>query len=158
MTATETKCSDVRVAIPVDAPAIFDLMMLAHDEAGEHVVCPEKVVARIWEAVNRNGSLIGVVGDPGKALCGYVFMVLDEVWYSTNMQILELSNFVHPDHRRSNYAKQLIAFSKKCADGLGLDLTMGVMSNARTEAKCRLYQRQLTPVGQFFVYKPNRSA
>lgn len=154
---SETKCPDVRVAVPVDAPAIFDLMISAHEEAGEHKLNPEKVTHRIWQAVNRQASLIGVIGEPGEELKGYVYIVIDGVWYSDDMQALELSNFVGPNHRRSNYAKQLIAFSKKCADGLGLDLTMGVMSNERTEAKCRLYQRQLTPVGMFFSYKPNRA-
>ena len=151
-------CPDVRVATPADANAIFDLMTLAHEENAEHDLSEAKVKFRIDLAVNRRGCLMGVIGDCGGPLKGYVYLILDEIWYSNAAQILELSNFVHPDHRRSTYAKQLIDFAKKCSDGLGIDLTIGVFSNSRTEAKIRLYQRQVKPVGAFFCHKPDRSA
>jgi len=84
-------------------------------------------------------------------------MVLDEIWYAKpgTMQLLELSLFVHPDYRRSERAKQLMQFSKQASEGLSLDLTIGVFSNSRTEAKIRLYQRQFRQVGAYFMYRPS---
>ena len=150
-------CDDVRLATPDDMQAVYDLMMLAHEECGEHKVSPEKVLQKIALATHRQASLIGVVGPVGERfLKGYVLLIIEPVWYSDDYQLLEVSNFVHPDHRRSDYAKQLIVFSKRCAENLSLDLTMGVYSNERTEAKVRLYRRQLPPVGAFFCYKPNK--
>lgn len=150
-------CADVRLGVPEDIKPIYDLMMLAHEECGEHKVSPDKVLHKIALATHRQASLIGVVGDVGeKVLKGYVLLIIDPVWYSDDYQLLEVSNFVHPDFRRSDFAKQLIVFSKRCADNLSLDLTMGVFSNERTEAKVRLYRRQLPPVGAFFCYRPQR--
>jgi len=47
-----------------------------------------------------------------------------------------------------------MAFAKHVSESLNLDLTIGVLSNARTEAKVRLYQRQFPQKGAFFVYSP----
>ena len=150
------KSPDVRFGLPSDDERIFDLMRMAHEEQGEHAISADKVRWRIETATRRQGAAIGVVGGPQSDVYGYVLMVIDPVWYSDEYQLLELSNFVHPDHRRSTYAKQLISFAKACADDLGIDLVMGVFSNHRTEAKIRLYRRQLTPVGAFFVHHPEQ--
>jgi hypothetical protein len=87
-----------------------------------------------------------------------VLMTIDAIWYSPDYQLLELTNFVHPDHRRNRYAKQLINFAKTVSDNLGIDLMIGIVSNKRTEAKIRLYQRQLQPVGAYFIHHPNGHA
>ena len=150
------KSPDVRFGTPSDDEKIFALMRLAHEEQGEHAISHDKVRWRIATATRRQGAAIGVVHGPGSELRGYVLMVIDQIWYSDDYQLLELSNFVHPDHRRSTYAKQLISFAKACADDLKIDLTMGVWSNHRTEAKIRLYRRQLTPMGAFFVHHPEQ--
>jgi GNAT superfamily N-acetyltransferase len=147
------KSPDVRFGVPADAERIFALMVAAHEEQGEHVLSSDKVWQRIGAATHRQGSLIGVIGAPNSELFGYVLMTVDPIWYSDDYQLLEMSNFVHADHRRSTYAKQLISFAKSCADDLGVNLVMGVFSNIRTEAKCRLYGRQLEKVGEFFVHR-----
>jgi hypothetical protein len=85
-------------------------------------------------------------------------MIVDEIWYSPDYQLLELSLFVAPDHRKSTLAKQLMAFSKAASEGLKLDLTIGVLSNDRTAAKVRLYQRQFQTAGAYFLYRPQSAA
>jgi GNAT superfamily N-acetyltransferase len=80
--------------------------------------------------------------------------VIDPIWYSDDWQLLELSLFVHPDHRKTTFAKQLMQFMKAASEGLKLDLTIGVFSNSRTEAKIRLYQRQFPQVGAYFCFRP----
>ena len=148
------KSPDVRFGVPYDNERIFELMKLARDEQGEHPINEDKVRWRIATATERQGALVGVVGSPCGNLMGYVLLVIDPIWYSDEFQLLEVSTFVHPFHRKSTYAKQLINFAKSCADDLDLHLVIGVLSNIRTEAKCRLYRRQVTPIGQFFIHRP----
>ena len=147
-------CPDVRIAVPEDADAIMALLRLAHDEAGEHPLSERKVRIVVDNGVVRNGGLIGVVGEIGGPIKAALILRISDVWYSEEKQLLELSNFVHPDHRRSTYAKQLIDFAKHCSDGISLDLMIGVFSNERTEAKVKLYARRVTPRGAFFCHKP----
>lgn len=143
-------CPDVQVADPQDEDNLIKLMRLACEEDAQHAMNEEKVRSIIRPRLHQQGGLIGVIG--GEELEAYVLLITQEVWYSTDFQLQELSLFVHPDHRRSNYAKQLMAFAKRVADGLGVDLTIGVLSNHRTEAKVRLYERQFKKAGAFFMY------
>lgn len=149
-------CENVRLAVPEDVPELMNLMRTACGEDGQHPIDEEKVYAMVRRYLDKGGALIAVIGEVGKPVA-YLIMVIDQIWYSTDYQLLELSLFVHPDHRRSNYAKQLMAFSKQASHGLDLDLTIGVLSNDRTAAKVRLYQRQFNQVGAFFVYHPSQS-
>lgn len=146
-------CADVRLAEIEDAPELMNLMRTACEEDGQHPIADDKVFAMIRRYFDKAGALIAVIGEVGHPVA-YLVMVIDQIWYSTDYQLLELSLFVHPDHRKSNYAKQLMAFSKQASKGLDLDLTIGVLSNERTAAKVRLYQRQFNQVGAFFVYRP----
>ena len=149
-------CKDVRLAVLEDIPNLMELMKTACREDGQHPIDEEKVFAMVQRYLHKGGALIAVIGDVGEPVA-YLLMIVDQIWYSTDYQLLELSLFVHPDHRRSDYAKQLMAFSKQASEGLDLDLTIGVLSNERTAAKVRLYQRQFKQVGAFFVYHPSQS-
>lgn len=152
-----TDFPDVRVAIAADEDAIMELMRLAHEEGGQHPMNEDKVRAILRTCFNRQGGLIGVIGEPGKNLRGALVMTICPVWYSDEWQLMELVNFVHADHRKSNYAKQLIKFGKWCADQMTIDLMIGVLTNVRTAAKIRLYERQLPKAGAFFVYHPDEA-
>jgi GNAT superfamily N-acetyltransferase len=74
------------------------------------------------------------------------------MWYSDTWTLDEHLNFVDPAHRSSSHAKALISYAKHCADQIGIRLVIGVLSTKRTKAKVRLYERQLTPAGCFFVH------
>ena len=77
------------------------------------------------------------------------------MWYSDNPVLEEKAIFIHPDFRsaKGGRARQLCEFSKQVADSLGIPLIIGVLSNHRTEAKVRLYERQFgKPSGAFFLY------
>lgn len=148
-------CPDVRLAVPEDREAILDLMHMAHAECGSgHEISDEKLRWRIELGIQRQISFIGVIGAPGEPLAGYVLMIVEPIWYSDDVQLTELSNFVHPDHRRSTFAKQLVAFSKRCSESLGVDLLMSVVTTEQTEAKVRLFRRQMPVVGAFFKWTP----
>jgi GNAT superfamily N-acetyltransferase len=147
-------CPDVRLAEVEDIPSLMALTKLAADEDAQHPYDAEKV----WNVVRRHyektGGLVAVAGPKGEPVQGYLIMIVDEIWYSPDYQLLELSLFVDPQYRKSTLAKQLMAFSKAASEGLKLDLTIGVLSNDRTAAKVRLYQRQFKTAGAYFVYRP----
>ena len=147
-------CPDVRIATPRDADEIMRLTRLACGEDDQHSYNENKVREIVNLHFDKRGGMIGVVGERGQELKAYIIMVVTQVWYSDDWHCQELSLFVAPDHRRSTYARQLMAFAKHVSESLNLDLTIGVLSNARTEAKVRLYQRQFPQKGAFFVYSP----
>lgn len=155
-----TSTSIVRRAIPQDRDSIWDLFRLLHEENGvfnlsEHkinglldrVLHPEKIP----EGDTGTRGFMGVIGPVG-ALEGLLVMVLGSFWYSDDIIFEEYANFVHPAHRRSSHAKALLAYSRHMADNVDIPLVIGIISNIRTEAKVRLYRRQLPECGSFFLY------
>lgn len=98
-------------------------------------------------------GFIGVIGPVG-ALEGCIMLTLGSVWYSEELSLDEHFNFVDPAHRASNHAKALISYAKACSEKVGIRLVIGVLSTKRTAAKVRLYERQLTPSGAFFIHPP----
>lgn len=155
-----TSPSLVRKAIPADRDSIWDLFRLLHKENGvfqlsEHkinylldrILHPEKIP----EGDSGVRGFMGVIGPPG-ALEGLLVMVLGSFWYSDDIIFEEYANFVHPGHRKSNHAKALLAYSRHMADNVNIPLVIGIISNIRTEAKVRLYRRQLPEAGSFFLY------
>lgn len=149
-----TKCPDVRLAELEDLPSLMEIIRISCEEDGQHSYEPEKVFNMLRRYFNKSGGLVAVIGEKGHPLKGYLIMIIDEVWYSKESHLLELSLFVHSDHRKSTYARQLMEFSKQASNGLKMDLTIGVLSNSKTEAKLRLYQRQFPQAGCYFVYRP----
>ena len=148
------ECPDIRLAEPEDLPSLMALTRLAAEEDAQHPYDAEKVFNVVRRHYDKTGGLVAVAGPRGEPVRGYLIMIIDEIWYSPDYQLLELSLFVSPEHRKSTFAKQLMAFSKKASEGLQLDLTIGVLSNERTAAKVRLYQRQFAQVGAYFLYRP----
>jgi hypothetical protein len=74
------------------------------------------------------------------------------------MVLEEKAVFIHPDYRtaKGGRARKLCHFAKETADTLDLPLMIGVLSDQRTEAKVRMYEREFgKPSGAFFLYKAN---
>lgn len=151
-----SECPDVRLAEPEDLPAVMELMRIACREDAQHTMDEEKVLLMIMRHFDKQGVMLAVIGEVGEPIA-YVISEICPLWYSQEWQLLELSLFVHPDHRRSTFAKQLMRFMRAAAEGLRLDLTIGVFSHKKTEAKIRLYQRQFPQVGAFFCYRPTEA-
>lgn len=148
-------CPDVRLAVPQDLPGLLELMRIACREDAQHEMDEERVLNMLRRYYDKQGAIIAVIGEEGFPEA-YILMIMDEIWYAKpgTHQLLELSLFVHPDYRKSDRAKQLMQFGKQASEGLAVDLTIGVFSNSRTEAKIRLYQRQFRTVGAYFCYHP----
>ena len=99
---------------------------------------------------------IGVIGPVG-ALEGLVFVTIGEYWYSDDKHIEEFIVFVDPECRKSEHAQALIDWMRQQVEITKLPLVTGIISNHRTEAKCRLYKRMLPKVGEFFYLAPKGS-
>ena len=144
----------VRVGEPKDVHPMMDLAMQACDENGFVDPNPQKLLAEIWTALNLEDGLVGIIQDESDKLEGAILLRIGTMWYSDTPVLEERAIFIHPNYRsaKGGRARRLCEFSKKTADTLGLPLIIGVLSNHRTEAKVRLYERQFgKPSGAFFL-------
>ena len=147
------KDSTVRIATWDDFPELMRLSRLICAETGIYEI-DEFKVAKIFErAFTGKGGIIGVIGKPGN-LEAFIYLLLDPVWYADAWQLVEFCNFVHPDYRRSRHARALIAFSKTCADSIGVRATIGIFNGIRTKAKVRFYDSMLPNNGAIYLYTP----
>lgn len=145
----------VRVAVPADETAIMDLVRIIHGENGLYSLNAEKVRLALKWALYLGKGICGVIGDIGKPLEAVVLLQIVGHWYTDDVHLEELDVFTHPDFRaaKGGRARKLLQFSKAAADGLGLPLAIGILSNERSAAKVRLYEREFgPPAGAFFVY------
>jgi GNAT superfamily N-acetyltransferase len=146
---------NIRLGVPEDVHDVMDLALSACDENGFVHPNPEKLLAEIWPALNYDRGLVGLIGPEGQKPEGAVLLRIGNLWYSDQEVLEEKAIFIHPDFRsaKGGRARRLCEFSKQVADEFGLPLIIGVLSNHRTEAKIKLYERQFgKPSGAFFLY------
>lgn len=142
---------DVRLAVPADRDAILRLTVELHGENGLMPISPQKVERVIDRYFARENAVIGVIGEVGDPVAA-IYLGVDQLNYTDDWLLVEQFNFVKPEHRRSTYARQLIAYAKGVADQMHLPLMIGILSNHRTEAKMRLYDQMLERAGGYFLY------
>lgn len=157
--------SMVRLATAEDHTEIWRLFLSGFKENGLFALAPEKVdwfinrairpeIIPAWDDGIR--GVIGVIGPVGN-LEGIVFLVLGEYWYTKDKHIEEFIVFTDPEHRKSRHVDALHAWMKEQVEATNLPLVTGIMSNQRVEAKCRLYRRKFTKIGEFFYLGPKGS-
>jgi hypothetical protein len=144
----------VRLANPDDVHELMDVAMQACSENG--FVKPNKIklLHEIWAGSNQDHSIIGVIGEPGK-IEGAILLRITDSWYSDDTVLEERGIFILPEFRnaKGGRARKLCEFAKRASEVLNAPLLIGVLSNQRTEAKVRLYERQFgKPTGAFFLY------
>jgi len=145
----------IRVATPADLDEIMSIAVMACEENGFLNPNPAKLAAEIWPALHQDHGLCAVIGKPGGMIEGLVLLRVGSMWYSDSQVVEEKAIFIHPDYRaaKGGRASKLCEFSKKVADTLGIPLIIGVLSNNRTSAKVKMYERQFgPPSGAFFLY------
>lgn len=152
--------SIVRVARAEDHTEIWRLFLQGHRENGQFQLAPEKVDYFLSRALHPEAipewdtgprGAIGVIGDIG-SLEALVFVTIGTYWYSHDRHLEEFLVFVDPECRKSQHARSLVEWMKLQSDKTGLPLVTGIISNHRTEAKVRLYDRMLPRAGAFFLY------
>ena len=142
----------VRLATVADLDEVIALGKELHRENGLMEIDEETIVNAARAAVLGKDGMFGVIGKPGH-IEALIYLQLRQYWYSKQMHLEEMFLFCKEEYRRSNHAKALIEFAKTAALKLDVPLLIGVLSNHRTEAKVRLYQRRLgKPAGAFFLF------
>ena len=141
----------VRYAVPDDYPQIIGMSEELHKENGHMNIDYDVAEAAIIEAINRNRAIIGIIGPVGD-IQGIVFMRFASFWYSRDVFLEEIFLHVPVKYRKgTGNARALLTFAKSAAKRLGLPLLIGVLSNHRTKAKLKLYEKHLgAPVGGYF--------
>jgi hypothetical protein len=145
----------IRIGTPDDIDEIMAVAMQATEENGFLEASPEKLVREIYPALCQDHGIVGLIGPKDGSIEGIVVLRIGEMWYSDVPVVEEKAIFIHPEFRsaKGGRARRLCAFSKKVADTLGIPLIIGVLSNHRTEAKIRMYEREFgKPSGALFLY------
>jgi hypothetical protein len=145
----------VRIAVPEDEAELMRLAMAVFHENGLFDADYEKILGMIRPALYLWEGICGVIGPIG-ALEGGVLLRFSQLWYGNTKYVEEKCLFVDDKYRkeRGGRANKLCEFSKQVSDSLELPLVIGVMSNTRTRAKMRMYERHFgEPAGTFFLYK-----
>lgn len=152
----------VRVGTPDDLHAVMDLAVMGAEENGFLKPSSSKLLFDIWPALHNDGGIMGLVGQ-GERLVGAVLLKIITPWYTDAKALEERAIYVHPDYRAggqhkmtgkgSGVAVRLMEFSKAVSDKMKMPLLIGVLSNDRTEAKVRLYERVFgKPAGTYWLY------
>ena len=158
----KTGVPGIRLATPSDEDEIFALLLLLHAENGIFSLNPAKVRLGIQYATQRQGGIIYV--NQGPRVVASLALAIAQDWYSDDEYLSERWNFVHPDHRRTDWARRLIEQAKWSSEyfrahGKRMPLQIGINSCIRTEAKIRLYARHMPCIGAYFMYgEPPQSA
>lgn len=147
----------IRTAGPQDFTPLMQLCAQLHAENGQHDLDETKLAHLVWRGVSRQNAIIGVIG-PTEDIRAMIYLIIDPVDYSNELQLLERWAFVREDSRRLPFAKRLVQFAIKCSEETGLELLIGILSDERLEAKRRLYKRQLTEAGTWFKHKPGEKS
>lgn len=136
-----------------------EIMRLMHAAFKEQPIFPlnerkmrEAIRSCTAENLNDRRGMVAVI-DGEKGIEGYLIAVFATYWYTDATHLEELSNFVHPDHRKGkHHARQLMDFAKWFAEFCDVPLLMGILSTQRLEPKIRMYQRHVKMCGAVFVH------
>lgn len=144
----------VRTGQPQDMPAIMVMAREVARENGIVQIDDHKVAQEFWPALHLDEGIVGIIGDDRQAPEGFILLRIARQWYSSDPTLEERVAFVRSDFRakKGGRARKLCEFAKHTAETLRLPLTIGILSNQRTEAKIRLYRRIFgEPAGAFWL-------
>lgn len=151
--------SNVRLATIDDEPQLMELCRELHAENGLATMDDNMVRTMLGRAFSRKGGIIGVIGDRSKELQAFIYIIISNLWYTTDNHLEELASYVRPKYRSLGHANALIDFAKRCSDDMSksmdkpIPLIIGVFTNMRIGSKAKLYKRKLGfPSGVVFVH------
>lgn len=145
---------NVRAAEEQDEENLFALLCMAYKENAPYPINPNKVRLMISAASRDKEVIIGVIDAPDGSgrIAASVGAMFSQWWYTDAWHIEDCWNYVHPEYRRSTFAKDLISYSKWLAEKMQMPLHLGILTADRMESKIRFFSRQMPQVGAAFVY------
>ena len=144
----------VRTGTPDDVHRMMELALAACEENGLSRPNPTKLLSEIWSSLNLHHGIVGIIGDIDKPLEAAILLRVESLWYTDELSVVERAIFVNPEFRQAKggRAARCCEFATSVAKKLGVPLVIGIISNQRTEAKKRLYERSFgPPVGHYWV-------
>lgn len=148
--------SPVTKAKPEDREAILDIFFENHAENGQFPLSRMKIEDTVDRVLNNNEGIIGIIRQNAD-IESIIVMKIGQFWYTDDLVLEEVMNYVRPAYRRTPNAKEMIRYAKKCAEELKIPLVIGVTSNVRTQSKIDLYERELGPPwGAYFVHNAQK--
>lgn len=151
----------VRTGTPDDVHSMMDLALEACDENGLSRPNPSKMLAEVWASLNLHHGIVGIIGDQDKPFEAAILMRVESLWYTDELSLVERAIFVAPAFRQAKggRASKLCDFAIEAAHTLGLPLVIGILSNQRTEAKVKLYERKFgSPAGAYWIVNGHTGA
>ena len=154
------KPPNVRVATRSDEDAVLELLLKDYYENASDVNTMDagSVLTMIHSATRENTATLGVIDGPDGAILGAILVSPEKCWWTTDWNLAERVTFVHPAHRSTHYAVDLLNFAKwmadKMTDALGyrVYLTGSVTATKDAHMKCALMARHMGFMGGVFVY------
>lgn len=144
---------NIRPATVGDEDKLYDLLCMAWRENAPYQISQKKVCMMIDAATHDKEVIVGVIDTPdGTGLSGSIGGFFSQWWYTEDFHIEECWNFVHPEHRKSTHARDLINYMKWVSENMDMPLHMGILTATKLEEKVRLYRRQMPQVGAAFAY------
>lgn len=145
----------VRTGTIDDLDAVMKIAFMASEESGVRNPDPYLLLQDIYPSLQLENGIIGIIGAPGEQIEGTVLLRVGTLWYTHEPMLEERSSYVHPAYRhaKGGRLRKLIEFAIDAAKTLELPLTIGVLSDYRTEAKVRMYRRYLgKPAGAYWLF------
>lgn len=161
-TGPSVKPKNVRVATIADEKAIFDLLMEDLKENAETIapINPDRVAQHLFACTRKKAGHCGLIDGPDGKPIAIVMLFPMKWWWSEQWYYREGVCYVHPDHRKSNHAADLLSYSRWWVDnfttsfGYRTYLVCGVMGLKRVREKAIFYRRRFMQVGWEFMYPP----
>lgn len=150
----------IRIATPRDEDALMDLVRIDLLANAAHIapLDEERILAHIQTGTRRRGGQVGVIDGPDGKPVAVSVLIPQQWWWSSGWFFQELVNFVHPAHRNSHHAEDLLDFTKWQSDrlsklmGYRCWLLCGVLGAWRIQSKIALYRRKFMQAGAAFIY------
>lgn len=154
------KPPSVRMAVEEDEAAVLELLVLWWNEHAKEIapIAVDQMLEDIQTGTRQRLGFVGVVDGPDGVPVACIVMVPARWSFSRQWFIREVYTFVHPEHRRSRHAEDLVQFAKWCADewtrqfGYRIYLVVSVLTHDRIAPKIRFFRRFITQMGAGFMY------
>ena len=146
-----TSCpSSVRVAIERDINPLFSFVWECHEETRHASKSETKIRATITQAAtHRRNPVFGLIRG-ARDIEAAVGLQFSPWWWSDEPVLMSFFWHVHPDHRRTDHAADLAAFSRWFAAQIGMPLVLVDWSGEET-GKTRLFARNGHRAGSMFM-------
>jgi GNAT superfamily N-acetyltransferase len=141
-----------RIARADDFEPIWSLLRGGYEESKIAELSEDRARTTIRNCLQPElGGAVAVACEHGRIVGTIGLLVTQPIWSSDEWALVCLWHFVHPEHRASRHAINLLDQAEAAARQLKLRLFMGIDSPDRIAGKCRLYERRYRKIGYLYL-------